>query len=82
MTATQAPAAHLEQEVITLIPSSILAMDTVLRVIFANENFVIKIRKEERGVGEAAQRDFPSCDPSLHRPGGAGPDSLPDCAAF
>ncbi|MGB4781751.1 MAG: hypothetical protein WBH61_06915, partial [Candidatus Methylomirabilis sp.] len=60
MTATQAPAANLEKEIITHIPSSILIMDTVLRVIFANENFLIKMRKEEREVlGKRLDEIFP-----------------------
>jgi len=60
MTAMQAPAANLEKEIITHIPSSILIMDTVLRVIFANENFLIKMRKEEREVlGKRLDEIFP-----------------------
>lgn len=60
MTATQAPAANLEQEIVAHIPSSILVMDTVLRVIFANENFLLKMRKEEREVlGKRLNEIFP-----------------------
>lgn len=60
MTAPQAPAAGLEKEIIAHIPSSILVMDTVLRVIFANDNFLIKMRKEEREVlGKRLNEIFP-----------------------
>lgn len=60
MTATQALAANLEEEIIAHIPSSILVIDTVLRVIFANENFLIKMRKEKREVlGKRLNEIFP-----------------------
>lgn len=60
LTTTQPPAANLEEEIIARIPSSILVMDTVLRVIFANENFLIKMRKEEREVlGKRISEVFP-----------------------
>lgn len=60
MTATEAPKPNFAKEILAHIPSSILVMEPSLRVIFANQNFLIKSRKEERDVlGKRVSEVFP-----------------------